>query len=73
MGRCATLYGSGYDGGMMHGGGGVKEGRIRAVGDDSYSMQTRASTDDVGHHRPTAAVGPHSPLSSIQQSTKITM
>jgi hypothetical protein len=57
----------------MHGGGGVKEGRIRAGGDNSYSMQTRASTDDVGHHCPTAAVGPHSPLLSIQQSTKITM
>ena len=56
---------------MMHCGGGVKEGGIGAVGDCSHSMRTRASIDDGGRRRPTAATGPHSRLLSIQQSTNI--
>jgi hypothetical protein len=54
---------------------GVKEGRIGAGGDYSSSMQTGASIDDGGRHRPMVAMGPHSQLRllilSIQQSTNI--
>jgi hypothetical protein len=74
MGRCATSADLVHHGGMMmmHCGGGVKEGGIGAVGDCSHSMRTRASIDDGGRHRPTAATGPHSRLLSIlQQSTNI--
>jgi hypothetical protein len=60
-----------HHGGMMRCGGGVKEGGMGAGGDYSYSMQTRASIDDGGRCRPTAATGPHSRLLSIQQSTNI--
>ena len=55
----------------MRCGGGVKEGGIGAGGDYSHSMRTRASIDDGGRRRPTAATGPHSRLLSIQQSTNI--
>ena len=71
MGPCAASAGQGYHGGMMRCGGGVKEGGTGAEGDYSYSMQTRASIDDGGRHRPTAATGPHSWLLSIQQSKNI--
>jgi hypothetical protein len=54
---------------MMRCGGGVKEGGIGTGGDYSHSMRTRASIDDGGRRRPTAATEPHSRLLSIQQST----
>ena len=55
----------------MCGGGGAKEGGIEAGGDDSYSMRTRALIDDGGCLCPSATVGPHSRLFSIQQSTNL--
>ncbi len=73
MGHCAASADSFQHAGMMHCGGGVKEGGTGAGGDYSYSMRTRASIDDGGRRRPTAATGPgpHSRLLSIQQSTNI--
>ena len=56
---------------MMRCNGGVKEGRIGAGGDYSSSMQTCTSINDDGRRHPTVAMGSHSWLLSIQQSTNI--
>ena len=70
--RCAAFAEQGHHGGgMMRCNGGVKEGRIGAGGDYSSSMQTRASINDDGRQHPTVAMGSHSWLLSIQQSTNI--
>ncbi len=55
----------------MHGGSGGKiEGR-GAGGDDSYNRQVHTPNDHGGCHCPTATMGPHSRLLSIQQSANI--
>jgi hypothetical protein len=56
---------------MMLGGGGGKLGGIGPGDEVSYTMQFRASIDDGGHHLCTKAMGPHSRLLSIQQSSNI--
>jgi len=71
IGRCATSYGQGHHGGMMRDGGNDKMGERGAGGDGSYNTQMHTSTDHGGCHPPTAAMGRHSRLSSIQQSANI--
>ncbi len=56
---------------MMRGGGGGKLGGI-VPGDEVFcSMRFLASINYGGRRRPTAAMKPHSPLLSIQQSDNI--
>ena len=55
----------------MHDSGGIKEGRIGAGGDNSYSMQACTLTNHGGRHLHTAAMGPHTQRRSIQQSSNI--
>ncbi len=55
----------------MLGGGG---GKLRGIGpgdEVSYTMQFCALINDGGHRRRTTAMGPHSWLLSIQQSSNI--
>ena len=58
MGHCATSAKLVHHGGMMHCGGGVKEGRIGAGGDNSYSVRTLTSINDGGCRHPMAAMDP---------------
>ncbi len=53
----------------MLGGGGGKLGGMGPGDEVSYMMQFCASIDDGGHRRRMTAMGPHSRLLSIQQST----
>ena len=55
----------------MCGGGGSEIGGRGAGGDDSSMMQIFASIDHGGRRHRTAAMGPHSRQTSIQQSTNI--
>ena len=55
----------------MLGGGGGKLGGIEPGDKVSYTMQFRASINDGGHRHRTTAIGPHSRLLSIQQSSNI--
>jgi hypothetical protein len=55
----------------MLGGGG---GKLRGIGpgdEVSYTMRFHASINNGGHLCRTTAMGPHSPLLSIQQSANI--
>jgi hypothetical protein len=55
----------------MHGGSGVKIGGRGTGGDGSYNRQVCTLNDHGSRHRPTATMGPHSRLLSIQQSANI--
>jgi hypothetical protein len=55
----------------MLGGGGGELGGIGPRDKVSYTMRFRASINDGGHHHRTTAMGPHSRLLSIQQSSNI--
>ncbi len=55
----------------MCGGGGSKIGGIGPVDEVFYTMQFFRSIDNGGHRRGMTAMGPHSRLLSIQQSTNI--
>ena len=46
--------------------GGYKEGGIKTRGDNSYSMQTRASLDDGGRRNSTAAMWPQSRVTGLR-------
>jgi hypothetical protein len=52
----------------MRGSGGGKIGGRGTGGDNSYNRQVCTSIDHGSHHRPMAAMGPHSRLLSMQQS-----
>ncbi len=55
----------------MLSGGGSELGGIGPRDEVSYTMQFCALVDDGGHRRRMTAMGPHSPLLSIQLSSNI--
>ena len=65
------LSGQGHHKGVICGSSGGKIGGRGAGGDDSSMMQIFASIDHGGRRHRTAAMGPHSRQTSIQQSTNI--
>jgi hypothetical protein len=69
IGCYAALSRKGHHGGMMQGGG--KIGGKRAGGDYSYNRWVSTSVNHGGRCCPTATMGPHSRLLSIQQSANI--
>ncbi len=71
IGHCVALSRQQHHWGMMCGGGGNKIGGRSAGGDDSYNRWVCTSIDHGGCHCPTATMGPHSQLLSIQQSANI--
>ncbi len=71
IGHCAASSGQQHHWGMKRGGGGNKIGGIRPGDRFSYMMGLRASIDHGSHRCPTATMGPHSRLLSIQQSVSI--
>ncbi len=71
IGCYAASSGKGHWGGMMHDGGGSEIGGRGTGCDNSYNRQVRTLINHGGRRCPIAAMGPHSWLLSIQQSTNI--
>ncbi len=69
--HCVVLSKQQHHWGMMHGSSGSKIGGRRAGGDNSYNRWVCTSIDHGGRQCPTATMGPHSRLLSIQQSASI--
>jgi hypothetical protein len=71
IGCCIALSGQQHHWGMMCDVGGGKIGGIRTGGKFSYTMGLCALINHGSHCCPTATMGPHSLLLSMQQSAKI--